>query len=121
MIHHLSYPAGSSVNDHIDPKNASVQYTSFDEAVKMIQVLGRNCKIFKVDIKNAFKLLPIRPEDFGLLGYTFKERFYVEKTLPFVASISSSIFERFSTFFEFCVKAKARSGMLIHYLDDFLH
>ena len=36
MIHHLSYPEGDSINDFIDQKVASVQYTSFDEAVSMI-------------------------------------------------------------------------------------
>ena len=30
LIHHLSYPFGSSVNDFIDSKHCSVQYTSFD-------------------------------------------------------------------------------------------
>ena len=33
LIHHLSYPSGKSLNDFIDPKLWSVQYTSFDEAV----------------------------------------------------------------------------------------
>ena len=42
LIHHLSYPLGSSVNDYIDRQHCSVQYTSFDEAVHMVQDLGQN-------------------------------------------------------------------------------
>ena len=31
LIHHLSYPPGSSINDGIMPELASVSYCSFDE------------------------------------------------------------------------------------------
>ena len=51
LIHHLSFPPGESVNDYIVPKLTSVQYTSFDAAVDMIQELGKNCKLFKMDLK----------------------------------------------------------------------
>ena len=71
MIHHFSYPEGGSVNDFIDPAVASVRYTSFYEAIELVQKLGKNCKLFKMDIKNAFKLLPIHPADFELLGFKF--------------------------------------------------
>ena len=40
MIYHLSHPGGGSGNDLIDPEICSVQYTKFDEAIKMIQNLG---------------------------------------------------------------------------------
>lgn len=36
LIHHLSYPAGSSVNDFIDPSLSTVSYTSFDDAVNLL-------------------------------------------------------------------------------------
>lgn len=120
MIHHLSYPEGGSVNDYIDPNLASVQYTSFDEAIALVQKLGRNCKLFKMDLKNAFRNLPVHPRDFHLLGFTFMENFYFDKALVFGASISCAIFERFARFLEFCVKSKMSSGELIHYLDDYL-
>ena len=64
LIHHLSYPRGFSVNDFIDPQLASVQYTSFDEAVSMMQDLGPNYKLFKMDLKNAFQLLPVKTKWF---------------------------------------------------------
>ena len=120
MIHHLSYPAGKSVNDFIDPELCSVQYTSFDEAVFLIQDLGKHCKLFKMDLKNAFRLIPINPTDFELLGFYHDGKFYFDKALPFGSSISCRIFETFSTFLEFCVRQRMPSGKLIHYLDDFL-
>ena len=53
LIHHLSYPSGDSVNDFIDPNFCSVEYTSFDAAVHMIQDLGQGCLLGKSDISNA--------------------------------------------------------------------
>lgn len=42
LIHHLSFPEGESVNDFIDPELCTVQYTSFDEAIHMIQDMERD-------------------------------------------------------------------------------
>ena len=33
LIHHLSYPEGDSINDHIPPQFCSVQYQSIDDAI----------------------------------------------------------------------------------------
>lgn len=120
LIHHLSYPEGDSINSHIDRKYCTVSYTSFDAAIQMIQELGRNCKLFKMDIKNAFRLLPISPSDYNLLGIHFNKNFYFDKALPFGAAISCQTFEKFASFLEFVVTRKLTSGRLIHYLDDFL-
>ncbi|MES9880226.1 MAG: reverse transcriptase domain-containing protein [Sedimenticola sp.] len=120
LIHHLSHPKGESVNDFIDPKLCSVQYTSFDEAIYMLQDLGQHCNLFKIDLRNAFRLLPVRPEDFDLLGFKFDIYYFIDKCVPFGCSISCSLFERFATFVEFYVKSCMSSGSLIHYLDDFL-
>ena len=51
LITHLSYPKNFSVNDFIDEKYTSVKYSSFDNAVAMIQKLGKNAEIGKKDIK----------------------------------------------------------------------
>ena len=120
LIHHLSYPLGSSVNDYIDRQHCSVQYTSFDEAVHMVQDLGQNCLLFKMDIRSAFRLLPLAVSEFDQLGFKFKGQYYVEKCLPFGCSASCKKWELYATFLEFLVRKKAKSKNLLHYLDDFL-
>ena len=120
LIHHLSYPAGESLNDCIDPAVCSVQYSSFDQAVEMIQSLGKNCELFKLDIKNAFRLLPVSPHDFDQLGFMFDNMYYFDKCLPFGCSISCNLINRFADFSEFVGKQKSSSNNLMHYLDDFL-
>lgn len=73
MITHLSYPPSQGINFFIDPSTCSVKYTAFDTVVDMIAMLGPSAELGKVDIKNAFRLLPIYPGDFDLLGFKFKE------------------------------------------------
>lgn len=120
LIHHLSYPLGSSVNDFIDRKYCTVQYTSFDVAIHMVQDLGQHCLLFKMDIRSAFRLMPVAVSDFDQLGFKFGGKYYFDKCLPFGCSVSCKTWEIFATFLEFLVRKKAGSKHLLHYLDDFL-
>lgn len=98
LIHHLSYPEGEYFNEHIDNTFCSVKCTSFDEDVRMIQDLGRNCKLFKMDLKYAFRLLPMEKQDFKLLSIKFSETYYFDKVLHFGAAVSCKTFEFFPYF-----------------------
>ncbi|MES9905170.1 MAG: reverse transcriptase domain-containing protein, partial [Sedimenticola sp.] len=120
LIHHLSYPAGESVNDYIDPSLCSVQYTRFDKAVEMVQGLGPGALLAKADIKSAFRLLPVSPQDFELLGFQFDNKYYFDKCLPFGCSLSCALFEKFANCLEFLVRNTAVAGHIVHYLDDYL-
>ena len=120
LIHHLSYPEGESVNDYIDPKLCSVQYTKFDAAVQMVQHLGQGALLGKADIKSAFRLIPVSKDDFPLLGFKFDNLYYFDKALPFGCSISCAVFEKFATFLEWIVRKSCNVGDLEHYLDDYL-
>ncbi|XP_046575267.1 uncharacterized protein LOC124283279 [Haliotis rubra] len=121
LIHHLSHPQGSSINDFIPQEACTVQYTSFDQAVAMIQNLGRGAYMSKFGVKSAFK--PPACGTIGLsatFGIKFQEQFYIDKCLPFGCSISCALFESFSTFIEWAIKATTCSQDIAHYLDDFI-
>ena len=120
LIHHLSFPEGDSVNDCIDPALCSVHYTSFDEAIHMIQDMGRGCLMAKTDVKSAFRLLPIRISEFDQLGFKFEDKYYFDKSMPFGCSISCATWEKVATFLEFVIKQKSLVGNVKHYVDDFL-
>ena len=68
LIHHLSYPRGSSLNDGISSDYTTVSYATVENAIGLIKSVGPNCFLAKTDVKNAFRLIPIRPEDYDLLG-----------------------------------------------------
>jgi len=54
LITHLSYPKHFNVNDHIDETYTQVLYSSCDNVVSMIQKLGKNALLAKMDIKSAY-------------------------------------------------------------------
>lgn len=120
LITHLSFPRESGINDFIDPDLCSVKYTSFDRVVEMISSLGQHAEMAVVDIKSAFRLLPVHPDDFELLGFKIDGHYYVDKNLPMGCKISCNYFEKFSTFLHFLVEKKSGKNTLDHYLDDFI-
>lgn len=120
LIHHLSFPAGFSLNDEIEPELSTVTYTSFDEAIFRIRRLGVSAVMAKADIKSAFRLLPIHPSAFNSLGFHHDGFYYYDKCLPMGCSLSCTYFETFSTFLEWVVTFLTGSSNVLHYLDDFL-
>ena len=120
MITHLSFPPESSINSHIDNQFTSVKYTSFDQVIHAILTIGRGAFLGKMDIKSAFRLIPIRPQDFHLLGFYFEDNFYIDKCLPFGCSVSCNTFEKFSTFLEWLIRTITETQTIHHYLDDYI-
>lgn len=120
LIHHLSFPKGSSVNDGISPEHTSVRYATIDDAVKLITGIGQGCFLAKTDIKNAFRIIPIRPADYGLLGIHWRGFYYYDRCMPMGCSSSCLTFEMFSSAVEWVARHQLKIGAILHLLDDFL-
>ena len=120
LIHHLSYPNGTSVNDGISYENSTVSYARIDDAVTLIKKVGSGSFLAKTDIKNAFRIIPIRPEDYNLLGMFWKGKYYYDRCMPMGCSSSCSTFEAFSTAIEWIAKHNCQIKHMLHLLDDFL-
>ena len=84
LILDLSSPRGSSVNEGISPEEYSVKYCSFDDAVSLVLQFGPQPFMVKADIKHAFRLCPVTPADWHLLGYVWDEQYYFDIRLPLV-------------------------------------
>ena len=54
-----SVPAGHSINDFIDPLTYSLSYCSIDDAYTIINKLGPGALLSKIDLKDAFRLIPV--------------------------------------------------------------
>ena len=86
---------------------------------------GRGCFIAKSDFKSAFRNLPIKPKDWRwlvLFAYhpiTNQKFFFIDRCLPFGASISCAHFQRFSNAIAHTFKFKTGKDT-DNYLDDFL-
>ena len=83
LITHLSYPPGYSMNDEIDPNICSLFYTTVKDVASVCALLGPNATIAKVDIRSAYRLVPVHPDDRPLLGMKWNDQFYIDPMLPF--------------------------------------
>lgn len=116
-IHHLSHPRGSSVNCNIAEEHGALEYTTFDDAVMAVIETGQGALLIKRDLADAFRHIPVAESDWWLLGFSWKNVYFVERFLPFGLRTSPYLFDLF---------AKGLNWILItagwqtlHYLDDF--
>lgn len=72
LIVDLSAPANVSVNDGIERELCSVSYISIDTVVKQINLLGQGTQLAKLDIKQAYRMVPIHPTDRLLLAMKWR-------------------------------------------------
>ena len=61
-------PHGASINDATDAKLCSLQYTSVNRAANITQWFGPDVLLAKVDIRAAYHLIPVHPNDQLLLA-----------------------------------------------------
>ena len=114
LIHHLSYPKGSSLNDGISSDYTSVSYATVEDAIRLIKSVGPHCFLAKTDIKNAFRLIPIRPEDYNLLRICWRGLYYYDRSMPMGCSSSCKTFEIFSTAIEWIARNKLHIPNILH-------
>ena len=83
LIVDLSSPEGHSVNDGIPSDICSIQYASMDQAVEIVRALGVGTLLAKLDLKSAYRMVPVHPQDQWLLGMSWEDRILVDTCLPF--------------------------------------
>lgn len=122
VIHHLSFPHhGDSVNAGI--LEEYLPLSSFGHAARAVRKLGRGCFLIKLDVEAAYKQVPVRREDWALLGFKWLSKWYYERVLPFGLRSSCRLWELYAASLEFlCQHVLKRTGkrIVLHYVDDFL-
>ena len=96
-----------------------MQYTSVDRIAAAAMSLGRGALLAKIDIKSAYRLVPVSPSDRPLLGITWRGRFYMDTRLPFGLRSAPKIFNAVADALEWCYRQEG-VAMVDHYLDDFI-
>ena len=115
----LSHPAGHSVNDRIPKPLCSLSYITVDLAIAKIMKLGRGTLLAKVDIKSAFRLLPVHPADRHFLAMNWNAHVFIDTCLPFGFRSIPKLFNVLADFLSWILEQKGTCPLL-HYLDDFL-
>lgn len=119
IILDLSSPRGNSINEGIPRETFSVRYSSFDDAVTLVDGMGTSAYLAKMDIRHAFRLCPVRPEDWQLLGHCFNNQYFVDTRLPFGSRSSPYIFNLFADLLLWILIFQFSIPTALHYLDDF--
>ena len=139
LIFHLSYDfcKYKSVNFYIPKEKCSVKYRDLDHAIQnCLKILERfpDAVIWMgiTDLKSAFRLVPMNKISWILLlmhatNLVDKvEYYFVDKCMPFGASISCAIFQRISNTLHHMATHRLISAdvavqrFITNYLDDFL-
>ena len=119
LIVDLSSPDGQSVNDGMDRAQCSIKYASIDDAVQLIRGLGERSLLAKLDLKDAYRIVPVHPDDRPLLGMRWRESLYVDTVLPFGLRSAPKIFSALADGLIWIMHLQGVDPSL-HYLDDFL-
>lgn len=119
LIVDLSHPTGSSVNDGIHRQLATMEYITIDDAIQQVMALGPGTLLAKIDIKSAFRLIPVHPADRHLLAMEWKGYVYIDTCLPFGLRSAPKLFNILADLLEWILREQGVSHLL-HYLDDYL-
>ena len=74
----------------------------------------------KTDVKSAFRLGRIYPNDYSLLNMKWQNLFYFDRCLSMGCCSSCAIFEAFSTALEWLAVNRVGASGVLHILDVFL-
>ena len=83
LIVDMSHPKGHSVNDGIDIALCSLSYATVEIAAQRVLSLGKGTLLAKLDLKSAYWMVPVHPEDRHLLGMEWQGKVLVDTALPF--------------------------------------
>ena len=135
LIFHLSYdfgPENRSFNFHTPLELCTVQYHDLDHAVcNCLRPLEQHpdCEVIffsKSDLSSAFRQLPGHKRFYRWLlmkaqcPLDGRWYFFVDKCVPFGASISCTLFQKFSDALHAIIEYRTRKNGTTNYLDDFL-
>ena len=119
VIVDLSRPEGASVNDQLLRELTHVAYSSIEDASLAMHALGQGAQLAKIDIRDAYRIIPVHPEDRPFLALSWQDRVYIDCQLPFGLASAPAIFSAVAEALEWILRRRGVRGVL-HYLDDFL-
>ena len=119
LIVNLSAPRGRSVNDGISKELASLSYVSVDEVAMAVLQLGQGTMLAKMDVKQAYRNIPVHPEDRPLLGMQWEGETFVDAALPFGLRSAPLMFTVVADALQWIMEQRG-VALAFHYIDDFI-
>jgi hypothetical protein len=109
-----------SINDLIDKDTCSLTYVKIDDAISLIQKHGRGALLCKFDIADAFKVCPIRRDQWPLYGIKWQGNYYFGVRLMFGSRSSPVCFDKLSQAVCWIASNNYDVADILHLLDDYL-
>lgn len=120
MILNLSDPLGFSINDNIPKEYTKVNYCTVKEVAQWLGYKS-DCFLAKVDLSEAYRMVPINNGNWKYLGMRVGENIYIDRCLPMGASSSCATFQRISDALAWWMaESSPVKCTIFNYLDDFL-
>ena len=70
----MSSPEEGNVNDGIPEELCSLSYVGIKDAARAILDRGRGAMMAKVDVKSAYRNIPVHPDDRWMMGMMWEGR-----------------------------------------------
>ena len=123
IITDLSWPEDNSVNDGIAKDQfmgfyAKLTFPSIDTIAKRVAEIGKDAKLFKVDLSSYFRQLPLNPGDYSLLCFTWEKMVYFDLVSPQGLRSAPYFAQRTSNAIRFV--HNDAGYYLFNYIDDFI-
>ena len=83
------------------------------------QALGQGALLVKVDVKEAYRLVPVHPDDRKLLAVEWKGERFLDTMLPFGLGSAPIIFTTVTDAIEWCIR-QCGVSRIDHYLENYI-
>lgn len=113
----LSAPHGKAINN-FTWNNSNWHMMSVDHAIHLMRDRA-NHLMAKVDISNAYRTVPVHPDDHHYLGFEWLTKYYIDTRLPFGLSNAPEIFVRITNLVRSMLIRRGIEAVVV-YVDDFL-
>ena len=86
--------------------------------------LGRGAQLAKFDLENAYRMIPVHPNDRKLLGMKWKGTVWLDSVFPFGLRSAPKIFNVMADYLQWVLEDRCASKRgveschILHYLDD---
>lgn len=84
------------MSDYINLDNSTLSYCPMDEAYAILNLLDTGALMSKINLKNAFHLIPVHPSGWNLLRISWHNKFCVTTCLPFGLCFAPILFNQLS-------------------------
>ena len=122
LIQDFSYPwnnDSNGINAMVPKENKKVTYSGIDDVARMALELGAPSWAMQIDIKHAFKCLPLHPLQWQYTGFKFMGAYFVQTQTPFGTFASCLHFEKVTRLLRWIIQKQYPRAFITNYLDDF--